>query len=72
MGGVQLKIEVLVTCKMCLFSLYFVKYMALIVWKALEITWITFVGNFFFFFFWGGGGGGVVVRGVGRAKKQGR
>ena len=38
-GGGQLQTESLimvVTCKMCLFSLYFVIYMIFIVWKALK------------------------------------
>ena len=38
-GGGQLETESLirvVTCKMCLFSLYFVIYMVFIVWKVLK------------------------------------
>ena len=38
-GGGQLQTESLIrvlTCKMCLFSLYFVIYMVFIVWKALK------------------------------------
>ena len=38
-GGGQLQTENLirvVTCKFCFFSLYFVKYMVFIVWKALR------------------------------------
>ena len=45
-GGAQLQTEnLIVTCKMSLFSLYFVKYMVFIVWKALKKIWIILIGN---------------------------